>query len=63
MQNDNEKQKDYSIPISIFLSSLILASAWIYKAGLDSSQNALLFGDSGLAAEATELPIIWGEKI
>ncbi|OGY64596.1 MAG: hypothetical protein A3I89_02770 [Candidatus Harrisonbacteria bacterium RIFCSPLOWO2_02_FULL_41_11] len=61
MQNDNEKQKDYSIPISIFLSSLILASAWIYKAGLDSSQNALLFGDSGLAAEATELPIIWGD--
>ncbi|MDO8430111.1 MAG: hypothetical protein Q7S73_01980 [bacterium] len=64
MTDDNLEEKnpkkDYSIPISIFLSSLILASAWIYTKGLNTTENSQLSAIvSEQLVETAELPVVW----
>ena len=66
MTNDNLEEKnlkkDYSIPISIFLSSLILAGAWIYTKGLNVPENSQLSAIvSEQSVEMAELPAVWGD--
>ena len=66
MTNDNLEEKnlkkDYSIPISIFLSSLILAGAWIYTKGLNAPGSSQLSAvNLEQSAKSAELPAVWGD--
>src|SRR3989344_6683253 len=73
MSNEH-KNKDYTLSISILMSAVILAGAWIYTAGLKSGQGGQAQVKSQTKAEVTAnaleekiiptrgvvLPIKWG---
>src|SRR3990172_3518471 len=59
---NGEGKKDYLLPASILISTLILSGTWIYKTGL----NATTEPTQELAAEeisisGTVLPVRWGD--
>src|SRR3989338_8232230 len=58
-----ENKKDFSIPISIFLSSLILASSWIYAKGLEVQKGSQqpVVDLAPVTVEAKELPVVLGD--
>lgn len=59
-------KKDYLLPASIFVSTIVLAAAWIYAAGLESQKNQGKTNqpqtETGRdALEQITLPVRWGD--
>ncbi|MDO8664593.1 MAG: hypothetical protein Q7K44_03580 [Candidatus Liptonbacteria bacterium] len=69
LNNPEKQEKDYTLPISILMSALILAGAWIYTAGLKSGQAqpqtksqtaANKLEEKIIPSAGVALPIKWG---
>src|SRR3989344_3994602 len=63
-------KRDYLIPVSILISSIILASAWIYTAELKTSAQKVIVSGQGQVSElegkvlpikGVELPVVWAD--
>ena len=66
-------KRDYLIPVSILISSVILASAWVYTTGLKAQTNQKVSVASSqqvpvseleakvLPSQGIELPVVWGD--
>ncbi len=57
-------KKDYLLPASILISTLILSGSWIYKTGLNSAQPTTpdeLASAEEAFSQGIELPIRWGD--
>lgn len=71
MEQETQKQKNYLLPASIFISAVIIAGAWIYTAGLKVQRNEQQPGgrakvDSsaispGAAGKSVTIPVQWGD--
>lgn len=48
MENQQDKQKDYLLPISIVIAALLISGSWIYTAGLKSVKP-----ESGVVTKST----------
>lgn len=71
--NPETAQKDYLLPASILISTLILAGAWVYTAGLKVSNDptqsearkdttaAANLDENVISREGTVLPVQWGD--
>lgn len=66
----NQNTKNYFLPVSILISAIIIAGAWIYTSGLktiNSIGNSDDLYDGGLAevmdleAESVTIPVRWGD--
>lgn len=64
MEPENQNQKNYSLPISIVVGSLIIAGAWLYTSGNPLSQKPKLTAtliDKIIPQKGVVLPAIWGD--
>lgn len=76
MENKTESRKDFFLPAVILISAIVVASAWIYTAGLKFRQNQIYqSADAGLRtkspagelkekaslSEGVMLPVSWGD--
>ena len=60
---DNQNKKDSFLPISIFLSAIIIAGAWIYTSGLETAKTeAEYFSEAeNDVGESVTIPVKWGD--
>lgn len=67
-----EDKKNYLLPASILVSTVVFAGSWIYTAGLESQRNqtaiqpraevaASALEEKVLLAEGVILPVVWGD--
>ncbi len=63
MENETKKQNKYSLPVSIFLSSIILSTAWIYTNNLkvERGEQKEFTKAVDIHAEGVVLPVRWGD--
>ena len=60
MENET-KQKDFSLPASIIVSTVILAMVWIYTISPKDSQNQAQTQSQQKTSEGIVLPVRWGD--
>ncbi|MBI4087919.1 hypothetical protein HY418_00875 [Candidatus Kaiserbacteria bacterium] len=65
-------KRNYLLPASIFISSIVLSSAWVYTTGLkantstteitaNTEQSVLALEESVLPSDGVTLPVVWGD--
>ncbi len=63
-QNNNQNKKDHFLSISIFLSAIIIAGAWIYTSGLKTitvETGDYFTEEENWSQESVTIPVRWGD--